>query len=87
MSGMSSYWNLLNHDGLGPLRLIGLLWIVVLFMVAYNMSEWRVFVGEFRGRWLAGFRSLAIWAVIITGLVAFSIIGLSHHRAPTRRDS
>ena len=32
---MSSYWNLLNHDGLGPLRLIGLLWIVVLFMVAY----------------------------------------------------
>ena len=32
---MSSYWNLLNHDGLGPLRLMGLLWIVVLFMVAY----------------------------------------------------
>jgi len=32
---MSSYWNLLNHDGLGPLRLIGLLWIIVLFMVAY----------------------------------------------------
>lgn len=32
---MASYWNLLNHDGLGPLRLIGLLWIIVLFMVAY----------------------------------------------------
>lgn len=32
---MSSYWNLLTHDGLGPLRLIGLLWIIVLFMVAY----------------------------------------------------
>ena len=32
---MSSYWNLLNHDGLGSLRLMGLLWIIVLFMVAY----------------------------------------------------
>lgn len=31
---MSSYWNLLNHDGLGSLRLMGLL-LVVLFMVAY----------------------------------------------------
>ncbi len=36
---MSSYWNLLNHDGLGPLRLIGLLWIVVLFMVAYLLIK------------------------------------------------
>lgn len=36
---MSSYWNLLNHDGLGPLRLIGLLWIVVLFMVAYLLLK------------------------------------------------
>lgn len=32
---MSSYWNLLNHDGLGSLRLMGLLWIILLFMVAY----------------------------------------------------
>ena len=36
---MSSYWNLLNHDGLGHLRLIGLLWIVVLFMVAYLLIK------------------------------------------------
>ena len=36
---MSSYWNLLNHDGLGPLRLMGLLWIVVLFMVAYLLIK------------------------------------------------
>ena len=36
---MSSYWNLLNHVGLGPLRLIGLLWIVVLFMVAYLLIK------------------------------------------------
>ena len=36
---MSSYWNLLTHDGLGPLRLIGLLWIVVLFMVAYLLIK------------------------------------------------
>ena len=36
---MSSYWNLLNHDGLGPLRLIGLLLIVVLFMVAYLLIK------------------------------------------------
>lgn len=36
---MSSYWNLLNHDGLGPLRLIGLLWIIVLFMVAYLLIK------------------------------------------------
>ena len=36
---MSSYWNLLNHDGLGPLRLIGLLWIVVQFMVAYLLIK------------------------------------------------
>ena len=36
---MSSYCNLLNHDGLGPLRLIGLLWIVVLFMVAYLLIK------------------------------------------------
>lgn len=36
---MSSYWNILNHDGLGPLRLIGLLWIVVLFMVAYLLIK------------------------------------------------
>lgn len=36
---MASYWNLLTHDGLGPLRLIGLLWIVVLFMVAYLLIK------------------------------------------------
>ena len=36
---MSSYWNLLTHDGLGPLRLIGLLWIIVLFMVAYLLIK------------------------------------------------
>ena len=36
---MSSYWNLLNHDGLGPIRLMGLLWIVVLFMVAYLLIK------------------------------------------------
>ena len=36
---MSSYWNLLNHDGLGSLRLIGLLWIVELFMVEYLLIK------------------------------------------------
>ena len=36
---MASYWNLLTHDGLGPLRLIGLLWIIVLFMVAYLLIK------------------------------------------------
>ena len=36
---MSSYWTLLNHDGLGSLRLMGLLWIVVLFMVAYLLIK------------------------------------------------
>ena len=36
---MASYWNLLNHDGLGFLRLMGLLWIVVLFMVAYLLIK------------------------------------------------
>ena len=36
---MSSYWNLLNHDGLGSLILMGLLWIVVLFMVAYLLIK------------------------------------------------
>lgn len=36
---MASYWNLLTHDRLGPLRLIGLLWIIVLFMVAYLLIK------------------------------------------------
>ena len=36
---MASYWNRLTHDGLGPLRLMGLLWIIVLFMVAYLLIK------------------------------------------------